>query len=152
MKKKGFTLIELIVVIAIIGVLAAILVPAMLGYVRKSKVTTANTTAKSLYNAINTSLVDLDTEDKDITSFDGVKSGFGTGTDDLSVKVQNYFSDIKKFEANAMNADQAQITNGMCVGVGIQNGKYTGSYPKQMSVDDVDANGTAALALAYAMS
>lgn len=36
-RKKGFTLIELVVVIAIIGVLAAILVPVMMGYVRKSR-------------------------------------------------------------------------------------------------------------------
>lgn len=32
MKKKGFTLIELIVVLAIIGVLAAIIIPVILGY------------------------------------------------------------------------------------------------------------------------
>ena len=34
--KKGFTLVELVVVIAIIGVLAAILVPTMLGVVQDS--------------------------------------------------------------------------------------------------------------------
>ena len=38
-KFKGFTLIEIIVVIAIIGVLAAILVPSMIGYVNKARKT-----------------------------------------------------------------------------------------------------------------
>ena len=58
--KNGFTLIELIVVIAIIGVLATILVPSMLGYVRKSKISSANSTATSLQRAINTVLQEID--------------------------------------------------------------------------------------------
>ena len=51
-KAKGFTLVELVVVIAIIGVLAAILVPTMLNYVRKAKLKAANTNAKTAYNAV----------------------------------------------------------------------------------------------------
>lgn len=51
-KAKGFTLVELVVVIAIIGVLAAILVPAIMNYIRKSQLKSANTNAKTAYNAV----------------------------------------------------------------------------------------------------
>ncbi len=51
MKKiKGFTLIELIVVIAIIAVLAGILVPVMISYINDAKLSKANANAKQVYS------------------------------------------------------------------------------------------------------
>lgn len=60
--KKGFTLVELIVVIAIIGVLAAILVPTMMGFVTSSRVTSANSTAASFEDQIENFLTEADTK------------------------------------------------------------------------------------------
>lgn len=51
-KKKGFTIVELVVVIAIIGVLAAILVPVLLGVTIRANVGSANSTASEIKKQI----------------------------------------------------------------------------------------------------
>ena len=138
-KLKGFTLIELIVVIAIIGVLASILVPSMLGYVKKAKIQGANSTASTFHRALSAYIHDLDYYETSIPDGEHTISN-GTYTADEEANPMSGFGDAMKEYFNEIDKIDAAyyITSGECVAVSIKSKNYYGTYPAVFTAKNWD--------------
>ena len=63
MKNKGFSLVELIIVIAIMAIMAGFLAPALVKYINKSRLSVDIDTGRTLATAIMSALVDENARD-----------------------------------------------------------------------------------------
>lgn len=84
-KLKGFTLLEMIVVMAIIGVLASIIVPNTVSQMRQARIEQANSNAKQVYQAVQDYCTRMQIKKVPLTAAAGEPAAFPyttpTGTD-----------------------------------------------------------------------
>lgn len=123
-QKKAFTLIELIVVIAIIGVLAAILVPTMSGFVDKAQTATDTANARTIYSVAAAELAFAQTSG---TAVDD-KDAYDSVTDKENVYVKAVLDQIQGIDgAFKITIADSAVTKVVFT----PTGRDAVTYPKQ---------------------
>ena len=105
-KKSGFTLIELMIVVAILGILAAIAIPAFVQYVRRSKSTEAVTNVDNMFKLSASYYTPTEKQAAGITGAQFVNCVVPSGDDGkapIATKVQGTYDTSSTFGPDGLN-------------------------------------------------
>ena len=139
MNNKGFSLVELIIVIAIMAILAAALAPQLMKYIEKSRVSTDATSCSSIESCVNAALANEDAY-KEVA-----KEGTATGITQFTFYCRyDDASKAVKFDGMGTKTEfEKELTESLS---GLKNPKQTGmeSYKVEIEVQQKTVTGAAA--------
>ena len=143
LKKKGFTIVELVIVIAVIAILAAVLIPTFVNLTRKANISADTVLAKNL----NTALAVYDAEN-DILTVNTASGNFTVGlvfTHDTSKDILRTRAAFTNSIAKQMCVltDKYVTVNGDNAYYGVRNNKgvITATNLGRLQINDVALNG-----------
>ena len=125
--KKGFTLTELIIVIVIIGILAAVLIPVLSSYIKKARMATEKEIVRNINMALKSDEVTIASGEKHKTMYDALQVAKSVGYDVAKINDTKYGNEILW---DSKNDVFCYLNNG--------NIEYIPEYPGKEAAADVD--------------